>query len=107
MLGKEVVGPFGVGVWKYIRKGWEVFSRFVTYEVGDGSKVRFWHDLWCVEQSLKISYLYLFSIARCKDTWVADHMLFRNGNFQWNVFFSRLMREVEVVSSFFELLVEE
>jgi hypothetical protein len=88
------------------KEGWEVFSRFVIYEVGDGSKVRFWHDLWCGEQSLKISYSDLFSIARCKDAWVADHMQFRNGNLQWNIFFTRPVHdwEVDLVSSFFELL---
>jgi len=33
-----------VGVWKCIRRGWEGFSKFVRYEEGDGSTVRFWHD---------------------------------------------------------------
>jgi hypothetical protein len=56
---KEVVGPFRVGVWKCMRRGWEVLSKFVRYEVGDGSKVRFWHDL-CEDQPLKISYPDIF-----------------------------------------------
>jgi hypothetical protein len=34
---KEVVGPYGMGVWKCIRRGWEGFSKFVMHEVGDGS----------------------------------------------------------------------
>jgi hypothetical protein len=34
-----VAGPFGLGVWKYRRRGSETFL-----EVGDGSKVNFWHD---------------------------------------------------------------
>jgi hypothetical protein len=69
---------------------WEGFSRFVRYEVEDGSIVRFWHDLWCVKQPLKLSYPELFSIARCKDAWVADHMQLRNGNVHWNIFFTRM-----------------
>jgi hypothetical protein len=44
---REVAGAFGVGLWKFIRKGWENFSKFLRYEVGDGSRIRFWHDLWC------------------------------------------------------------
>jgi hypothetical protein len=34
-----------VGVWKYIRRGWEGFFKYVRYEVGDGSKMHFWHDV--------------------------------------------------------------
>jgi hypothetical protein len=60
----------------------------------------------CGEQPLKISFPDLFSIARCKDAWVADHMQFRNENLQWNIFFTRPVHdwEVNLVSSFFELL---
>jgi hypothetical protein len=31
-------------VWKYMRVR-KTFSKFVRYEVGDGSKVSFWHDV--------------------------------------------------------------
>jgi hypothetical protein len=44
---KEIVGPFGVGVWTHIKWGWGVFLSFRRYEVGDGSKIRFWYNLWC------------------------------------------------------------
>jgi hypothetical protein len=35
----------------------------------DGSKVQFWHDLWCGEQSLKIlilNYLVLKVVRMCR-----------------------------------------
>jgi hypothetical protein len=64
---KEVIGPFGVGVWKYIRSGWESFSKFVRFEVVDWSKISFWHNAWCGKQLLKIYYPGLFSIACWKD----------------------------------------
>jgi hypothetical protein len=73
------VGPLGAGVWKYNRRGWRDFSRFVRYELGNGYKVRFWHDLWCGEQPLKVSYPNLFSFALCKDAWAVDHIQFGNG----------------------------
>jgi hypothetical protein len=38
---------YSLGVRKSIRKGWEGFYKFVSYEVGDEYTVRFWHDLWC------------------------------------------------------------
>jgi hypothetical protein len=50
---KEVTWSFGVRVWKY-RRGWETFSKFVRYEVGDESKLSFWHDVWFREQPLKM-----------------------------------------------------
>lgn len=37
----EVVRSFGVEVWKNIRREWGVFSRFIKFEVGDGSKIKF------------------------------------------------------------------
>jgi hypothetical protein len=43
---KEVMGTYVVGVWKHIRRGWDSFSKFVCFEVGVGSKVSFWHDIW-------------------------------------------------------------
>lgn len=72
LCSKEVIGTFGVGVWKYIR-GWERLSKFVRFEVSYGSHISFLHDVWCREQSLEISYPNLFSITRCKDAWVDDH----------------------------------
>jgi hypothetical protein len=64
---KEVGGSYGVGVWKCIRRRWADFANHVRYEVGDGSKVLFWHDVWCGEQLLKNLFLELFTIACAKD----------------------------------------
>jgi hypothetical protein len=37
----EVVGSYGESFWKYIRRGWDTFYKFVSLEVGDGYNVRF------------------------------------------------------------------
>jgi hypothetical protein len=65
-----------VGRWKCLKRGWEYFSKYMRYEVGNGSKVRFWHGLWCGEQALKFSFPKLFVIAHYKGAWVVDHMRF-------------------------------
>jgi hypothetical protein len=44
-----------------------VFSRFTRFAMGDGSKIRFWHDVWHL-------YLELFRIACLKDAYVANHL---------------------------------
>jgi hypothetical protein len=38
----EVVGTYGMSVWKHIRRGWETFYKFVRFGVGGGYNVRFW-----------------------------------------------------------------
>ena len=96
-------GPYGVGVWKHIWRGWEGFSRFIKFGVGDGSHIRFWHDIWCGEQSLKEAFPELFQIVSNKEAWVKDYMQMVNNVIQWNVPFSRAVHdwEVKVVMAFF------
>jgi exonuclease III len=103
---KEISGPFGVGLWKHIRRGWDKFAQYVRFEVGMGSKIRFWHDTWCGSQPLKQTFPSLFRIARYKEAWVKDNFVWRNGVVEWNVFFVRDIQdwEMEVISPFFEVL---
>jgi hypothetical protein len=103
---KEVGGSYGYGVWKSIRRGWDAFAAHVRYEIGNGSKVLFWHDVWCGEIPLKILFPDLFLIARRKDAWVEEIMQRQNGTILWNIMFSRSVHdwEVEAVSRFFGML---
>jgi hypothetical protein len=78
----------------------------VRYVIGNGSKVLFWHDVWCGEIPLKTLFPELFLIASGKDAWVEENMQRQNGTILWNILFSRPVHdwEVEVVSRFFEML---
>jgi hypothetical protein len=54
---------FGVGwLWKSIKKGWEAFLGFSRFEVGDGVRAKFWHDLWCGDTVLKKAFPVLFGM---------------------------------------------
>jgi hypothetical protein len=46
-------GSYGCSLWRHIRKGWEVFSSHVGFEVGLGTRVSLWHDNWCADRPLK------------------------------------------------------
>lgn len=102
----EVMGTFGVGVWKHIRRGWDKFSKLIHFDVGVGSKVIFWHDIWCGDTPLKLSYFALFSIAWPKDVCVADNMHVQYGIIQLNVIFTRPIQDwlMELVLSSFEVV---
>jgi len=32
-------GSYGFSIWRYISKGWEKFSSFFSFKVGDGSSI--------------------------------------------------------------------
>ena len=36
---------YGVRLWKNIRRGWEEFSSYTRFKVGNGSKVTFWYEM--------------------------------------------------------------
>jgi hypothetical protein len=59
-------------VWKCIRRGWEGFAQHLRYDIGDGTKVLFWHDVWRGNCPLKLTYPVLFKIACNKDAWVKE-----------------------------------
>jgi hypothetical protein len=99
----EPIGAFGVGLWKNIRKGWEIFLGLSRFEVGDGARTKFWHDMWFGVTALKEAFPILFGIARAKDAFVADNLELLGGSNQWSARFSRKARywEVDVFTSFF------
>lgn len=96
-----VIGSYGVGLWKFIRRGWGEFSR---YEVGNGSVISFWNDMWCGEQPLKAKFQELFSIACLGDAFVVNHPQFYNCSAQWNI---NLLEQHDWELEFFSLVCNQ
>ncbi|WKA01914.1 hypothetical protein VitviT2T_020163 [Vitis vinifera] len=67
---KDARNRYGVGVWKAIRKGWENFRSHSRFIIGDGTRVKFWKDLWCGNQSLEEAFPILFNLSVNKEGWV-------------------------------------
>ena len=93
----------GVNFWKFIRQGWLTFSRFLQFDVGDGTKVKFLHDVWCDDCPLKVAFPKLFSIGHHKEASINDVLRLSNGMSHQDVRFSRLVQdwELEPLVSFF------
>ncbi|XP_075645387.1 uncharacterized protein LOC142616412 [Castanea sativa] len=92
-------GPYGVSLWKNIRWGWHSLSRFIMYDIGDGSKVQFWLDHWCGTSSLTDCYPELYRICCRKEATVADLMRFTNGVLHWEFQFCREVHNHELEDS--------
>ena len=105
-MSKSPRGPHGVGLWKFIQSRWANFSKLVTFEVGDGSLIRFWDDVWCTEEPLKLAYPELYRIACVKDAPVSYFVQFWGNGVHWEVTFTWLAQdwEFESISSFLDLL---
>ena len=60
---------------------WPSFSRYILFDIGDGTRVKFWQDCWCGETPLAVRILELFRFCRDKEASVAELMKFTNGSF--------------------------
>ena len=49
---KAVAGSDGVSLWKEINEEASQLKLNSDFVIGDGSKVRFWEDVWCREEPL-------------------------------------------------------
>ncbi|KAG6683179.1 hypothetical protein I3842_13G178800 [Carya illinoinensis] len=72
-------------LWKSIKGGWGVLYQHIGFMVDDGSKIRFWHDIWCVDTTLKDSFLVVYE----QKASVAELLGVSEGSMQCNVNFHK------------------
>jgi hypothetical protein len=101
---KHCRGAYGVGLWKGIRRGWDQFTHFISFSVGNGARVKFWSDVWVGDSTLKGAFPDLFSIAADKEAAVADYLRIQNDHIHWEVMFERNLQdwEIESLTSFLD-----
>ena len=92
-------------MWKNIRKGAESFFGHVLYVVGEGFRIKFWHDPWSSPSTLKVLYPALFAIAMNKEAMVSEMVDYApdGGGRSWNLRFRRAFQdwETEIFYDFF------
>nr|CAN69266.1 hypothetical protein VITISV_043642 [Vitis vinifera] len=94
---KEARGEgHGVGLWKTLRKEWEVVKSRLVFVVGNGKRIKFWKDIWCGDESLCVSFPSLFALAVSKDAWVKDVWRCNEGGGSWSPLFSRPFNDWEL-----------
>ena len=64
----------GCGLWRSIRMGWEVFSKYIQFEVGVGDRVKPWTDQWCGDSPLQLTFPVVYGIASNKEASVASSL---------------------------------
>uniref|UniRef100_A0A2N9G750 DDT domain-containing protein n=1 Tax=Fagus sylvatica TaxID=28930 RepID=A0A2N9G750_FAGSY len=66
--------------------------KHISYTVGDGSRLRFWHDVWCGDLPLRSQFPSLFQLARAPEATVADLCHFQESGREWQTPFAGLLQ---------------
>jgi hypothetical protein len=84
---------------------WDIFQRYIGFEVGKGNRVRFWHDKWCGDGSLKDEFPLLFKCYRDREAFIDSLYSRVNGveTREWHLQFVRNFNdwEMDMVAAFF------
>ena len=67
LFTRGVRGAHECGMWRSIKEGIEKFFSQILYNVGEGSRVSFWHDPWCGPTPLKELFPSMFDCSVSKE----------------------------------------
>ena len=73
-------------------------ASYTRIEVGDGSNILFWMDLWIGNGSLKDTYSEILRFATDSDAFVSDYVKWVNGTLQWKPLFNCEAQDWELES---------
>jgi hypothetical protein len=69
---KNPKGTHGCSLWKSIFSGWDFFHQQVELVAGLGTRIRFWHDVWCGDVPLKTRFPLLFACSTSQSASLAS-----------------------------------
>ena len=62
----------GGGLWRSIHEGWESFSKHLSFVAGEGTCIRFWHDRWIEDNTLRDLYPELYVCSAAKEACIFE-----------------------------------
>jgi len=92
---KNVTSAYSDSLQRFIRSGWLNFSKLLQYDVGDGTKVKFWKPVWCGDCTLQKAFPKLYCISRARESSLAKVMCWSAGRVHWNVQFCQSPQDWE------------
>ena len=92
----------GCGIWRSINEGWESFSKHLTFVVGEGTRIRFWNDMWIGDNTLKDLYPELYVCSAVKNACISEVLWIPEGGTVrvWNLRFYRAFEDWELAASY-------
>ncbi|RVW53160.1 LINE-1 reverse transcriptase-like [Vitis vinifera] len=88
-MTKKANGTFGVGVWKEILKEKDWCWENMAFTMGNGTKIRFWTDLWCGCTVLSQRFPHLYGMATHRNGTVEEMWDQNVGQGGWDLRFVR------------------
>ncbi|KAK8539036.1 hypothetical protein V6N13_110242 [Hibiscus sabdariffa] len=73
-----------------------VFSKNISFFVGDGSRIQFWSDIWIETASLRSCYPRIYALSSKKAGIIAGFGKFTNGLWNWNIPLRRALFDWEL-----------
>uniref|UniRef100_A0A7N2KMS7 Uncharacterized protein n=1 Tax=Quercus lobata TaxID=97700 RepID=A0A7N2KMS7_QUELO len=92
----------GCGLWRSIHEGWESFSKHLSFVVGEGTRIRLWHDRWIGDNTLKDLYPKLYVCSAAKDACIFEVLWIPEGGIVrvWDLRFYRAFKDWELAASY-------
>lgn len=95
-MSNNPTGPYGCSVWRGICMEQEFFSQAISFSVQRGTRVKFSHDVWCRNESLKSRFPNIYNLTNLKEGMVRQHMEEQARYTGWDLKLRRNLNEWEI-----------
>ena len=94
---KNPRGSGGVGLWRDISKEPNQLKHDCCFSLGDVRRIKFWEDVWCGENSLRVTFPSLYLLVDSKGALATEVWNSTRGEGAWNPKFVQPFNDWELV----------